>query len=221
MRRSTIESMLAEKWNEQRVTQGRRAHAVRRAFDQRQRLLAALPYGNQEASARGKLLDQRRRHARPPRGHEDGVVGRIARPSQCAIPQEHRDVAGLRFPQRALRALREGLDPLHREHLSHEPRQEGGLVPRAGADLEHALTTLQVQRLEVPGLREWLGDGLALPDRQRAVLVRPVPYGGGNEEMARRLGEGAQYGEVLDPLLAQLLHETGAVAAERVGAGAA
>src|SRR5215510_5138705 len=187
MRRSTIESMLPEKWNEQRVTQGGRAHAVRRVFDQRQRLLAALSYGNQESSARGKLLDQRRRHAGPPRSHEDGVVGRIARPSQCSVPEEYRNIAGLCLPQRALGAFREGLDPL---------------------------PTLQAQRLEIPGLREWLGDGLARPDRQRAVLVRPVPYRSGNEEMARRLGEGAQHGEVFDPLLAQLLHETGAVAAE-------
>jgi hypothetical protein len=40
----------------------------------------------------------------------------------------------------------------------------------------------------------------------------------GNEEMARRFRKRPQHGEVADPLLAQLLDETGAVAAEGIGA---
>jgi hypothetical protein len=45
-----------------------------------------------------------------------------------------------------------------------------------------------------------------------------MSHGIRNEEMARRFRKCAQHREVADPLLAQLLDETGAVAAEGIGA---
>src|SRR5438552_2884186 len=59
---------------------------------------------------------------------------------------------------------------------------------------------------------EGLGDGLAGPDRQRAVVVGAVAHRGGNEDVAGCLGERFEDGQVADSLGSQRLHEARAVA---------
>ena len=57
---------------------------------------------------------------------------------------------------------------------------------------------------------------LAVPDRERRVFVGAVTNSGGNEEMARRLVDRIEDGEVLDALLMQQLDESPARTAKLV-----
>src|SRR2546422_6117634 len=55
-------------------------------------------------------------------------------------------------------------------------------------------------------------DGLAVADRQRGVVVGAMAHRGGNEEVARGLGERLEDGQVADSLGSQRLHQARPVA---------
>ena len=150
-------------------------HAAGRAAHQGQRLIPLGAQGNDHPSAGGQLVHEGLGHLGPPRRNENGVVGRVGTPTQGPIAHEERHVGGRGRLEGRLGRLGEASDPLDREHLIGERRQQGCLVPRPGPDLEDALLPRQAQGLEVARLREGLGDRLAIADRQRGVLVGPVP----------------------------------------------
>ncbi len=88
---------------------------------------------------------------------------------------------------------------LDRQHLPAEPRQDGGLIAGAGADLEDAVPLLQLQLFGHVGHHEGLADGLSAGDAERAVAVGIVAIGRLDEDLARHLFHGAQHRLIADP----------------------
>ena len=105
------------------------------------------------------------------------------------------------------RLLEQRRNPLDREHLRHEMREQHRLIARARADLEHALLARELQQLEIARVHPRLRDRLPVADRQRRVLVRAMPQPRRHERVARRHLERAQHGEIANSLLAQRLDE--------------
>ena len=209
--------MLPEQGDEARPAERCVAQLAAGPFDEGEGLRAALAQGDQQSASRGELFREWRRHRGTARRDENRVVGGVAAPAQGAVAQEHRHVDRARLTQRPLRGAGERLDPLDRKHLPGQGAEQGGLIARAGADLQNPLRPAQPQGFEIAGLGERLRDRLTLADRQRCVLVRAMPHRLGHEEVARRLGERLQDRQIANAFRAQCLDEPRAVA--RVGVG--
>ena len=70
--------------------------------------------------------------------------------------------------------------------------------------------------LEIAGLHVRLGDGLARPDRERGVVVRPVADALRHEQVPRHVPDGVQHGQIADALASQRVHQLRPVAAVAV-----
>ena len=153
-----------------------------------------LPFRLGPLGARPGRPSARRRRAAPPgpaaapgrrrgrrsrrRGRGRGRRGCRRRPSARRCGRRRR--AGARRRARARLEWRSTLIT-----CVGQASQEAGRVARAGADLEHALVALQVERLEDRGDDPGLGDRLLGADRQRRVGVG---------ELAPALGDEASRG---------------------------
>src|ERR1019366_5427146 len=110
--------------------------AVRELADDEQLLPRGGTDRDHEAPARRELRHERVRHLRCGRRHEDGVVRGMLAPAVRAVENfvgDVRDAERLQeengpFPQRC--------DALEREEPARETREDGGLIARAGPDLE-------------------------------------------------------------------------------------
>src|SRR5258705_9824339 len=89
------------------------------------------------------------------------------------------------------------------QDLPAEPRQDGGLVSRAGADLQHAVLLLQLQLFGHVSDHKRLADGLPAGDTERAVTVSIGPIGRLDEHFARNLLHGAKHRLIADPAASQ------------------
>jgi hypothetical protein len=83
--------------------------------------------------------------------------------------------------------------------MAAKPRQDGRLVTRTGADLEHPMMLLQLQLLGHVGHHEGLADGLAAGDAEGAVAVGVGAIGRLHEDVARNRLHGAQHRLIADP----------------------
>ena len=77
-------------------------------------------------------------------------------------------------------------------------------IPRAGADLEHSLVSLESERLADRGDDPRLGDRLAVPDGKRGVVVAPAPLGLRHESLPGHGGHRLEHPLVSDPAPAKL-----------------
>src|SRR5262249_58049177 len=85
------------------------------------------------------------------------------------------------------RRVRQRAVALDTDPLAREPRQDRGLVPRSGADLEHAMLRPHAELLGHVGDHIGLTDGLAAGDRQRLVRIGGIGEPGVDEVLARHL----------------------------------
>ena len=92
---------------------------------------------------------------------------------------------------------------LHRVDQPRELGEDGGLVSAAGADLQHPVALVDLQRLGHQADDERLADGLAAGDRQRAVLERAVLEEVLGEQRPGRGLDGVQHGGIAHALRAQ------------------
>ena len=99
------------------------------------------------------------------------------------MADEH--VVELELLEAGPRGLSQLLVALDRVYLPRDASKDGGGVPRAGADLEHAVIRAQSQRFRHQCHDEGLGNRLPLRDRQRAVLVRELRQVGRQETLPR------------------------------------
>ena len=119
------------------------------------------------------------------RGHVDRVerrlLGKPARP--VADDDVHVfDAGGGEVAPRLLGELGLALDA---PHLAREVSQDGRVIARARADVEHLLVPGQLQQLAHPRDHHGLRDGLARADRQRGVLPREPREGLRDEQVPR------------------------------------
>ena len=73
--------------------------------DELQRLLLHRAHGHEHPSALGELLDERLRHRRRTRAHEDRVVRRVLAPADGAVAEEQRHVVRAALWRIASRAI--------------------------------------------------------------------------------------------------------------------
>ncbi len=81
---------------------------------------------------------------------------------------------------------------LDTDDFARDARKHGGLVARAGADLEHAMDRAQPQLLGHVGDDIGLADGLAAGDRQRLIGISSGPQFRFDEVLARDFVHRAQ-----------------------------
>jgi hypothetical protein len=139
--------------------------------------------------------------------HEDAVEGRLIGQAETAIAGQHGDVAEAHLREQDLGRAHQrpvavdGVDP------ARELAEHGGLVARAGADLEHLVARLHVERLGHQPHDRGLADRLPAGDRQRHVLVGAVGEMAFHEGAAVDLFHGLKHARVRHALLAQLEQE--------------
>src|SRR5688500_4263829 len=182
-------------------------HSAALLRDDGQRLHVPSPERYQQLAAFGELVHQRLGDARRRGADEDRVVRTILAPPEGTVAEEQRDVPDPGARDRVPGPLQQRCDALDGEDLCGEMRQKHGLITGSGSHLEHFLMSLELQQLEVSRMDGRLGDRLAVPDRQRRILVRAMPNPRGDEQVARGRFDGAQDREIRDPLLAQRLDQ--------------
>src|ERR1700694_3226763 len=94
--------------------------------------------------------------------------------------------------------------------------QKHGLITGSSAHLKHLLMSGQLQELEVARVDRWLGDRLAIADRERGILVGAVAHTRGHEEMPWRRLDGSKHREVADATLPQRVDQTSAGSAKQM-----
>ena len=139
---------------------GRRARAAPRASASAASVPAAATLIASKGAARaGRACRRRRRGRRPRSPPRAGVLG----------------------------VARQALLALDRPHPRGERAQHGGVIARAGADVEHTVLAAQLEQLGHPRDDQRLGDRLPAADAQRAVVPgRPRAAGGTNSRAGRR-----------------------------------
>src|SRR3989442_10033081 len=192
MKRSSIEAVLADKWDEAGLTDRCRTNlpALGSATHQGERLGALCAQWNDHPAPRCELLDERRRYLGPTRCNQDRVVGRVGAPPQRSVADQHGDVADARSAERRLCRLSERSHAFDRKDLVRERREQRCLIPLPGADLEDAFFPLEAQGLEIAGLREGLRNRLTASGGERGVLVGAMAHRFGHEQMAWRRRKG-------------------------------
>ena len=111
-----------------------------------------------------------------------------------AIAEVQGDVVGVvGFQAPARDVLERGAD-LHADHVTGQLRHQVGEVAAAGADLEHAVGGIQLQRLQQPRLHPGRHHHLAVADGHADVGVGEGAVVVGNEGVARRALHEVQHG---------------------------
>jgi hypothetical protein len=159
-----------------------------------------------QPAADGKLFDQRVHQSRSRRGHHDGVVGSMLRPTDAAIvvfaAHIHAQLAETlaRLPQQIA-------DTLHRVDLQPQRGEDRGLVAGTGPHFQHGLRLDRQHRLGHPRHHPWLGNGLPVSDRQGRVFVRPRRQCLIDEQMAWHHPHRIERWLAGNPSLPQAIHQ--------------
>src|SRR5690606_12178480 len=107
----------------------------------------------------------------------------------------HADVAQPKLAQDAHPGLLEqGTDALDREHLARKLREHGSLIAATRAHFEHApQRPAGARQLAHARNGERLRDRLAVPERERYIVVSPARQSLVDEDMARNFGHRAEH----------------------------
>src|SRR5690606_14639373 len=161
-----------------------------------------------QPATRRQLVKQGLGHFRRGGSDDDAVVGRQCRPAFPAVAPAKHHVAQGELGQTLLGPVLQYLDAFHRDHPLDQLRQHGGLVTRAGADLQHLVERpAGEQQLGHAADHVRLRDGLVVADRQRGVLVGTVRQRLVDEQMARRPPDHFEYAGVGQPFLVETLDQ--------------
>ena len=165
-----------------------------RAGDPDQPLFAlSLAHRHDQASAQVELVLQRLRDGWTAGRDQDGVVRGGVGPAMRAVAQVHLGIDQTQPRQALARGPGQGVVALDRVDPGGQPRQHGGGVARARADLQHAILRLDPRRRDHQADDVGLGDRLAGLDRQRGVVIGELAQAFGHEQFARRLAQGLQH----------------------------
>src|SRR5262245_43390858 len=135
------------------------------------------------SAPRLELPNQRRRDLARCRGDDNPVERRRLLPAVIAVSESRRDVA-IAKPLQPLRGgVRERRYDLNRVDFTHQTREDGGLIARSSADLEHGIVRPDLHEIGHQSDDEWLRDGLAVTDRQRTICISLASFSIGHELM--------------------------------------
>ena len=127
--------------------------------------------GNDHAPAVFELLRKRLRHLARCACDDDRIKRRDFRPTLKTVAHFHVCVAITEPGQTRRRLFRKRLDDLDRVNIFDELGQDGALITGAGSNFENTIRRLRTQLFGHEPDDERLGNGLVVPDRQRAVQV--------------------------------------------------
>src|SRR5512133_1883148 len=168
-----------------------------------QALLCFTAHGYHQPPARCKLVGQHLRDLGSAGGHDNGIEGRFFLPPDgtviTVIDLEH-DIEQPERIETFAGPQRQGTDALGRTDPFGQCSQNSGLVPGAGADLQHLFAAGQGQHLRHQ--RDNIGrrDGLFFTDRQGGVIVSLQGKSFLNKDVARDLKHGIDHPAVGDRL---------------------
>ena len=140
-------------------------------LDELEVLRGARPDGNDQSSAVAELVEERRRDLGRAGGDDDGVVGSVREEALTTIPEEDGHVAVAEPGEDVSGMVDERGMALDGEDVIDEFGEQRALISGAGADFEDAVFGTEGERLEHECDDEGLGDGLALCDRERRIVV--------------------------------------------------
>ena len=141
--------------------------------DPQQFLLAFRADRRDESAAFGQLVEQFLRQRVRRCGQQYAVEWFLRRPTLAAVAMFEAHILDLEFAQALTRPLEQRLDALDAVDPADERREHRRLVAAAGPDLEHLIRRASDgDRLRHARNDVGLGNRLAMPDRQRGVLVR-------------------------------------------------
>src|SRR5271170_712261 len=176
------------------------------------------PNRRHQHPARRQPVDQGRWNLRGRGGHNNTVVGQLLRPALGAVAESVDDIAQTERIETALSPAQQLAMTLDRKYPAGEARQDRGLIPRAGANLDDVVPVADQKRLGHQ--RDYIGlaDRLSVIDRQRDVFIGLVGESQRYEFLARRLLDRAQHPEIANPGAPQL-HQQPQLLLQEAGLG--
>src|SRR5215472_3925078 len=155
--------------------------------------------GSDQNAIRLQPAQQRLRDFHHRRGRHDAVeAAKLGRDIE-AVAQDHLDIAAAELLQARAGNVSQRAEALDRHHLPGEVREHCGLVARAGPDLEHPMTFLQLELLGHIGHNEGLADRLSAAYAECAVAVGVAPVAFLHKGLARHIFHRTQDRLVADP----------------------
>src|SRR5580765_6591681 len=106
-----------------------RAHLAIDLLDELEHLAGGIAHRHHHAPSLGELLEERRRHTRPSRRHQNAIGRRLVRPAQRPVRGPYPHVGIPQYLHGLSRSRREARNPLDRAHSPREIREHGRLVP--------------------------------------------------------------------------------------------
>ena len=186
MRLRGIESLGSDQGDEPAGPDGLLAQVAVLPDERREQVRRAGRDRDDQAAVRAELCEQAVRRLGGRGVDRDRVVGgaprgtrgcrrrRSPRRSRCRAPRASRRAASPSSGTRSMLIT-----------CRAKLRQNGGGVAGAGADLEHVLVAVQLERLADRRHHPGLGDGLVVADRQRRVVVGARRVSGSGTKCSR------------------------------------
>src|SRR5450756_266855 len=163
-------AVLSDQWNEHAGALLTGDHLSPAFLDHRQHLHRGRANRDHQPSAVAELFHQNLRHLWRSSGHHYTLIGRVFREPLGPVAHHHLDILETELRKSLSGGLSQGRYSLHCVYLFRQHPENGGLIPGAGADLEHHLVLLQAEKLGHPSDHIRLGDGLTLTNRERHVI---------------------------------------------------
>lgn len=176
-------------------------------FFEDQQFLRVAAHGDDQATAGGQLVDERRRDFRRGGGNDDHVEGGFFRPALIAVALADHDVLVAQLGQAFFGLFSQRLDDLDAVNLPAELGQHGRLIAGTGADIEGSALGLRLGQLGHQGNDVRLGNRLPMANRQRMVSISNAGLLFGNEAMAGNPAHHLQDLRIDDVAAAEIVFE--------------
>lgn len=160
--------------------------------------------GNHQPPANGELIFKGPGNTRGTGRHDDGVIGRMFKPSLGAVAVAHMNVVITHPAECLLGGFSQLLVPFDRIDLVHDSAQHGRRIARPGSDLKHPVAFFKLQHFGHHRHDIGLRDGLTFSDRKRRILVSELGHFIGQEHFTGHLLHGAQHRRVFNPPALQM-----------------
>ena len=175
-------------------------------------------FGNDQSAAHRQLVEERLRRSRRPGSHQNAIERRHLAPADGAVEHLNLDVDKSELADAANGLMGQVGDPLEAEHPLGEQSQDGGLIPGAGADLEHRMLGRHLEKFGHPADDPRLRNGLPAGDRQGVFTVRLRPQVVLDEQVALHPPHGLEHAGILQTsLLRQISNHALPLQGVRIG----
>jgi len=145
------------------------------------------------APARLELIQQRLRNMLRRCGNDDAIIGRMLRPPRRTVTGFHLNISITKFMQQDCSLDGQRFDNLHAVYLACHLGQNGCLIARSRAHLQHTMLLIERQQVCHQSHNVGLRYRLAMPDRQRVICIGTEYLAFGNKAVTRNLAHDGQH----------------------------